>query len=357
MLNGEIILKRDLNNNKYDLSLLDNIKTFREDKNLELLILIKKVIVSSNNSYYYFYISKLRKEFLILILKNLAFFCVINQIFNIIQFFSEDSLLAKNYFRIFPNDNIKLRVNRVLIFIFPELIILLLYKFPKYLRKNKSILKLMYYINERYQYEFNNNVENDLICKVNNDNKFDIHIYIKNFFKKNNLKLYTNPIKSLSKNIFFDYVIILPNNILSKFNYMMFNNKEIEIIIKIFYEIKKFEMDFKKINKNNLIYKLITTPVKTVLELKGIRYNIIIIIFLKTMLLLFEAYLEKINIEDIKLIHYENIKKIINSEILKNGYFFDLNNDIIILYRIKSEYWSMEENYNYLCNKSSKLLS
>ena len=358
MLNGDIILKRDINKNKYDLSLLDNIKTFSDDKRLDLLILIKKVILSSNNSYYFFFLSKLKKEFLILILKNLAFFCVINQIFNIIQFFSEDSILAKKYFKLFPNDNIKLKINRVLIFIIPELIILLLYKFPKYLRKNKSILSLMHYINERYQYAFNNNDENDLICKVNNDNKFDIHIFIKKYFDtNNNLKLYSNPIKSLSKNIFFDYVIIYSNNILSKFNYMMCNNKEIEIIIKIFYEIKKFEKNFEKNNKNNLIYKLITIPLKSIIELKGIKYNIIIILFLKTILLLFEVYLEKINIDDIKLIHYENIKKKINSEIVKNGYFFDLNNDIIILYRIKTEYSSMEDNYNYLCSESRKLLS
>ena len=358
MINGDIILKRESNNNKYDLSVLDNIKTFSEDERLDLLILIKKVILSSNNSYYYFFMSKLKKEFLILMLKNLAFFCIINQIFKIVQFFSEDSLLAKNYFKIFPNDNIKLRINRVLIFIIPELIILLLYKFPKYLRKNKSILKLMHYINERYQYAFNNNTENDLICKVNNDSNFDIHIFIKTYFNTyNNLQLYTYPVKSLSKNIFFDYVIIHSNNILSRFNYMMCNNKEIEIIIKIFYEIKKFEKNFEKNNKNNLIYKLITIPAKSILELKGIKYNIIIILFLKTVLLLFEIYLEKINIDDVKLIHYENIKKIINSEILKNGYFFDLNNDIIILYRIKSEYWSMEEYYNYLCSESSKLLS
>ena len=147
--------------------------------------------------------------------------------------------------------------------------------------------------------------------------------------------MYANPIKSLSKNIFFDYVIIYSNNILSKFNYMMCNNNEIEIIIKIFYEIKKFEKNFEKNNKNNLIYKLITIPLKSILELKGIKYNIIIILFLKTILLLFEVYLEKINIDDIIKLCNNNVgnkylmpNKKIKVLVKKQKIFFIPNNEV-----------------------------
>lgn len=355
MLNGDYILKRE--SDKYNLSPLEYLRVIeKEDKRLELLILIKKILLSSNNSYYYYFISRIKKDFLFFVLKNLICLIIIIQIFFLINIFWRDSLFAKKYIESFPIDNMKMNVNRIIIIFIPELLIFLVYKFPYYLIKHKSILKLMFYINERYQYDYNNNSKNDLICKVDNNSYFDIHLYIKNKKNLSNLKLYSHSIKSLSKKAFYDYVIIYSKSLYFKFDYKMCNKKEIEIMIRIFEKLKQFNKNFNKINKYNLVYKIILIPAKCILELKGIKYNIITILFLKIFLLLLELYLKKIKIDDKMIMDYEIIKNKINKVIYKDGYFFDLNNEIIMLYRLKKEYRQMEDNYSYISNESRKIL-
>ena len=170
MLKSDIIIKRDSKNNysSYDLKPLDNIGMIEtEDKFLDLLILIKKVLLNSNNSYFSFLISQV-KQILIFIFIKLAGFYLSDYFVSILDYYFEGLFIVKQYYKLFPKDNIRQVINRILIIILPDLIILLVYKLPKLLMKNKSILNLMFYINERYQYTFNNNNKYDLICKINN---------------------------------------------------------------------------------------------------------------------------------------------------------------------------------------------
>ena len=358
MLNGDFILKRSPESNyqNYDLAKLDYIESINNDEEirLKIVILIKKILLSSNNSYYHLFISKMIKKLFLLIVKNFIYFCVLEQIFNIIQLFWTDLLISKQYFKVFPKNK---KIYRLLIYTIPELLLIFLYSIPKFLKRNREILKLMFLINERYQYFFNNDITNNLICKVNNDNNFDIHIFIKNKFNIHNPRKYSNPIKALTNNIFYDYVIIFSNGLFHKFNYKMCNRKEIEILLQIFENIRNSEIKFQKMNKINLTYKFITIPIKSILEIEIKNFNIFFLIILKTLLLFFEAYMEKIYIYDNKLQYYEELKKEINKNIFNNGYYFDLNNDIVILYRIKEEYRSNEENYNYIYTGSNKLIS
>ena len=278
-----------------------------------------------------------------------------NSLIYIIKIFLEDSLIIKKFFHYFPIKIIELSISRIIILIFPELIILL-YKYFYYLKSNNNILKLMIYINERYLYDFNNS-ENDFICKVNNNN-FDIHLYLKRKHMEKDLKIYSNPIKSLTKNVFYDYAIIYSNKLLCNFNYKMCNLKETEIIIGFFQILKETEKDFKK-NNNILHFKFVFNFIQFTLELNEIKnnYNIIIIIILKILLLFVGLYLEKIYTNNNDLMCYETIKNKINKIIFKDGYFFDLNNDIIILYKLKKEFCILEYYYNYICRESNKILS
>ena len=118
MLNGDYILKRE--SNKYNLSPLEYLRVIeKEDKRLELLILIKKILLSSNNSYYYYFISRIKKDFLFFVLKNLICLIIIIQIFFLINIFWRDSLFAKKYIESFPIDNMKMNVNRIIIIFIP----------------------------------------------------------------------------------------------------------------------------------------------------------------------------------------------------------------------------------------------
>ena len=357
MLKGDIIIKRDSKNNysNYDLKPLDNIGMIEtDDKFIDLLILIKKVLLNSNNSYFSFLISQVKKILLLIFIKFAGFYLA-NCFFCILNHYFEGLLIVKQYYKLFPSDNIRQIINRILIIILPDLIILLVYKLPKLLMKNKSILNLMFYINERYQYAYNNTNKYDLICKINNDCKFDIHLFKKNKISKN-IKLYINTNSSLSKNIFFDYLIIYSNGLYEKFNYKMCNHQEIGILVKIFEEIKKANITFDKNNKSNLSYRFITGCSISILEIQGIKYNIIYILIIKIIILLVDAYLDKTYIDDNKLEYYEQVKKQINNNIFKEGYFCEINNDIIIIYRLKQEYNSLEEDYQFIYSESKKLL-
>ena len=53
----------------------------------------------------------------------------------------------------------------------------------------------------------------------------------------------------------------------------------------------------------------------------------------------------------------ENDKKIINEKISNYGYFFDMNDDISIIYKLKPKYQSLKYDYKYFCKESNKLMN
>ena len=144
MLNGDYILKRELNDKKYNLYILDSIELINKDNNIQLLNLIKKILLSSNNSYYNYFISELKKELLNIIFGSvIILYVLLNLTIYIIENFSENTLFAQKFYEYYPEYMLKMKISNLLILLLPELIILS-YRYLNYSNINIYIIPYTY---------------------------------------------------------------------------------------------------------------------------------------------------------------------------------------------------------------------
>lgn len=359
---NEFILKRKKDELKYDLKPLDKFNLKNEEAKRAILFkFIKKILFSSNNSFYLDFkkdIINILKESLF---KNSIFFVCITLVNFITNYFWKDSKIIKNYFIINDyNNSIKFILYRFIFIIFPELFAIFVFKGIKFYFNNKDVIKIMNRFNKRYQNNFNNIPGNNIICKeVNND--FDLHFIIKKKNKNNeNCKaLYNTSTSILNQNIFYEYAIIYSTNSLYKLYYHSLSIEEKIKILKIALSLSAKQMSFEKEYKKNLKYTFFFYSIKHYLDISALESISLLLFLIKVILAIFEFFMDLIFIDYKWQLNLEKFKKDKNEEININGdgYFFDINNNIVILYKLKKNFISLKYDYQYFCRESRKLMN
>ena len=358
---NEFILKRKKDELKYDLKPLDKFNLKNEEVKRDILFkFIKKILFSSNNSFYVDFkkdIINILKESLF---KNSIFFACITLLNFIANYFWKDSKIIKNYFIINNNNSLKFILYRFIFIIFPELFAIFVFKGIKFYFNNKDIIKTMKCFNKRYQNNFNNIPGNNIICKeVNND--FDLHFIIKKKNKNNeNCKaLYNTSTSILNQNIFYEYAIIYSTNSLYKLYYHSLSIEEKIKILKIALSLSAKQMSFEKEYKKNLKYKFFFDSIQHYLDISALEGFSLLLFLIKVILAILEFFVDLIFIDYKWQLNLEKFKKDKNEEININGdgYFFDINNNIVILYKLKKNFISLKYDYQYFCRESRKLMN
>lgn len=352
----DIILKRKFKvdngsySNCYDLELLRK----KEEENgsakeqfLVLLVLIKKILLSSNDSYNRYLFNHLGEILFRLILNNLIYFIIIYPLFYFVSekyYKKEQQILIENltFWKMFLLINI------------PKLIVVV---FQVIIMHNKDIQlgKLMNFFNEKYIYKYNSD-NNYYICKINNNN-FDIHLferkkYINNQNKKKNL--YINSTEFLSKEAFYENVIIYSSKKFYFINQKMLNLKESEMISKIFEFLVQIEL---KIKKETKIFTNSFEIVYNFINISAYSFNYVFSFILKLVTqLIEELYFNKNIYLKQKKKQINQQKDLFNQNNIKNGYFLEINEDFIMLYRLKKKYYNYDEYYKFLCKESNKII-
>jgi len=359
---NEFILKRKKDELKYDLKPLDkfNLKN-DEAKRAILFKFIKKILFSSNNSFYLDFkkdIINILKESLF---KNSKFFVCITLLNFITNYFWKDSKIIKNYFIINDyNNSIKFILYQFIFIIFPELFAIFAFKGIKFYFNNKDVIKIMNRFNKRYQNNFNNIPGNNIICKEVNNN-FDLHFIIKKKKKnKENCKaLFNTSTSILNQNIFYEYAIIYSTNSLYKLYYHSLSIEEKIKILKISLSLSAKQMSFEKEYKKNLKYKFFFDSIQHYLDISALEGFSLLLFLIKVMLAILEFFVDLIFIDYKWQLNLEKFKKDKNEEINinGNGYFFDINNNIVILYKLKKNFISLKYDYQYFCRESRKIMN
>ena len=81
------------------------------------------------------------------------------------------------------------------------------------------------------------------------------------------------------------------------------------------------------------------------------------LIMIKTIVLIFDFFFDIFFLEKRRKNNLEKTKKIINEKISNYGYFFDMNDDISVIYKLKPKYQSLKYDYKYFCKESNKLMN
>ena len=359
---NEFILKRKKDELKYDLKPLDKFNLKNEEAKRAILFkFVKKILFSSNNSFYLDFkkdIINILKESLF---KNSIFFVCITLVNFITNYFWKDSKIIKNYFII--NDyynSIKFILYRFIFIIFPELFAIFAFKGIKFYFNNKDVIKIMNRFNKRYQNNFNNIPGNNIICKEVNNN-FDLHFIIKKKKKnKENCKaLFNTSTSILNQNIFYEYAIIYSTNSLYKLYYHSLSIEEKIKILKIALSLSAKQMSFEKEYKKNLKYKFFFDSIQHYLDISALEGFSLLLFLIKVILAILEFFVDLIFIDYKWQLNLEKFKKDKNEEININGdgYFFDINNNIVILYKLKKNFISLKYDYQYFCRESRKLMN
>ena len=359
---NEFILKRKKDELKYDLKPLDKFNLKNEEEKRDILFkFIKKILFSSNNSFYLDFkkdIINILKESLF---KNSIFFVCITLVNFITNYFWKDSKIIKNYFIINDyNNSIKFILYQFIFIIFPELFAIFAFKGIKFYFNNKDVIKIMNRFNKRYQNNFNNIPGNNIICKEVNNN-FDLHFIIKKKKKnKENCKaLFNTSTSILNQNIFYEYAIIYSTNSLYKLYYHSLSIEEKIKILKISLSLSAKQMSFEKEYKKNLKYKFFFDSIQHYLDISTLEGFSLLLFLIKVILAILEFFVDLIFIDYKWQLNLEKFKKDKNEEINinGNGYFFDINNNIVILYKLKKNFISLKYDYQYFCRESRKLMN
>ncbi len=360
---NEFILKKDHNKDKYDLKPLDNLNFLKNDENEEkreyLLKFIKRVSLCSNNSFYQQYIKDAKETLKDMLIKNFLFFIITQILCITITYFWKDSKILK-FFIITDFDNsLKYILGRFIFFIIPELFVFFLFRMPRLYFKNKSVLDKMRLVYEKYQYAFNTMKDNNLICDVINNN-FDLHFIIKNKHKKNqnqNNISYKIPISKLVQDVFYEHAIIYSSKSLYKLCNNLCTTAEFIVIITVETQFIKEDLYSLKERYNNFDSTYVSYFIQHYLGILSMEICSKYLIMIKTIVLIFDFFFDIFFLEKRRKNNLEKTKKIINEKISNYGYFFDMNDDISVIYKLKPKYQSLKYDYKYFCKESNKLMN
>ena len=357
ILMNEFILRKDDSKNIYDLKPLDNIDCQKESKKFSnLLKLVKLIALSSNNSFYNqqkIFAKKLLYSFLFY---NMFFFSVVQIICFIVSYFWPDSNTVRYYMDYAYYNSPKFLLYRFIYFNFPQLFVFVAFRITRIYLKNKSIINKMNLVNEKYQYTFNNIPNNNIFCKEIKKN-FDLHFIIKNNKNKNNSFItYKHQLVLLQDKSFYEHLIIYPTESYFPFSNLL-SNEEMEFFINIRQSFIHNNLILEKIKVDDIPHKYYIKTINTIFGLFAMKKCSILLLLIKISFYIFDFILDLVLIERNQLIGLKKWEKNINNEILNKGYFLDLNNDIIVIYKIKEEYSSLKYDYQFFCKESQKLMN
>ena len=324
----------------YDTSPIDKL-TIEEEEKSNLLKLIKNVLLSCNFSYINYINKKISSYLTTLFLFNLFYFIIINYLIN---FLNKQKAQKKEQEVSFWK--------KLILFNLPELLILFFYRIKKYSKINKSINALFSYLNERIIYIFNTDTKNNYLCKINPSN-YDLLFFKKNDeIGKNNL--YKNNEEYLSKDTFFKSVIAYPNANFEDFDFNNLEKNEEKMFQDIFILINKIE---KKIKEDHKFLNTIGTLGRNLSYSNSTKFNILYALGFKIGgFLVDEIYLNNFAYKIQRKQLIEEKSKEFNQKNISNGYFLAINENVILLFRIKDSYKSFDESYAILYNDSQNLL-
>ena len=316
-----------------------------EEEKANLLKLIKNILLSCNFSYLKYFKKKMRNYLSSLLFYNIFYFILIKLFFDFLtkkkNKEEKEELEASLY-------------KKLLLFNIPELLLIFFYHRKNFLKNNNSVSALFTYLNERISYIFNQDKNNNYLCKVNQEN-YNINLIKKNGeVKTEENKLYTNNEEYLSKETFFDSVISYANAEFGDFDYNNLEKNEEDLFQDIFELINNIE---KKIKSDNSFIKAIGTFIRNLSFTNSTKYNIPYAFGLKILAFLInETYLNDnvCKTQREKLI--EEKTKEFNQKNMANGYFLAINESVILLFKIKDNYKSFDESYSILYTDAQNLL-
>jgi len=361
---NDIILKKDENKEKYDLTPLNNLDFMQNEENQsDLLKFIKKVQLSSNKSFYNDCAKKFSDVIEYTIIKNVIFFGIIQSLCFIVPYFFKNVQILKHFFDPNCSNSLGSIFYRLIFFGFPELFVLFVFKGTRFYMKYNFYSKNMSMINEVYQFNFNNNPKSKFICKKINHptffskDSFDIHLEVKNKHnKKKSIIYYRTPLSFLKQNFFYDYIIIYSIGSLYSLCKNLVDSPDFYIAIEVYDALGRNNMNFHKEMEPIMKYKYYINLINIYLGLSIPKWNTTLLIILKFLILIFEVFLDYKLYERNRDINLEQFKKKMNDTLINKGYFFDINDDISTFYKINEKYLSPKYDYQFFCKQTNKLI-
>lgn len=331
---------------RYDLSPLDNIVEFsNEQEKSDLTSLSKNVLLCCNNSYNNYCLRKGNTFFNDLIRSNIVYFLFLGRIIGWLYESKKDKGLkeAPAFWKRFLLMNI------------PEIIVLYFFRYRKFQKTRPLIQSLFIYLSEKFLYKFNSNMNYNYLAKMNNES-YDINVRKKNAVQKKDKKseLYINSIPYLSKETFYEGVIAYANGCFGDFDYDNLTKKEEEIIADTFTFINEGE---KKCKEENRIIGMLASLIHSLFCGSSNRFDVKTALFYKLIhFILEDLFIENYQKKNTRKEMLKENKKKYNKEIVSEGYYIEVTEDVILLFKIKEKYRNFEESYIFLCDESEKIL-
>lgn len=329
----------------YDTSEIEKIIENEEEKS-NLLKIVKNILLSCNFSYLIYYKNKMFNFIYSLFYYNVFYFIFIKLLFDFLRERKkkEEKQIETSLWK------------KLFLFNIPELILIYFYHRKKYLKNKIAVSDLFTYLNERISYLFNQDKKNNYLCKVNQDN-YNITLIKKNGdtkIEENNF--YKNNEEYLSKETFFDSVISYANGEFGDFDFNNLEKNEEEMFQDIFELINDIE---KKIKSDNSFIRAIGTFIRNLsFSNSSTKLNIKYSLGFKVLAYIInEVYLNNnvCKTQREKLIQKKT--KEFNQKNMGNGYFLAINDNVILLFRIKEDYKNFDENYSRLYSDAQSLLN
>lgn len=347
VING-VLIERKIKNTEnellmsYDTKPLSTITENEEEKEI-LLKLINNILLSCNFSYLIYSSQKLFGYLKSLFSYNLFYFFVMTYVFKWI--FKEKNNKEEEQVSFFK---------KLILFNLPELLLIFFYRKKKLQKTYNSIRFLFTYLNERIAYVFNNDSKNKFLCQINQNN-YDIILIKKDGENiEDNKILYENNEEYLSKDTFFDSVIAYPNANFEDFDFNNLEKNEDKLFENIFDTINEIE---KKVKEKYSFINNISTFVGNLSYSSSIKFNILYSLGYKLGgFIVHDIYLENYAFKSERKIYIEEKTKEFNQKHMEEGYFLTINDDIILLFRIKEKYKSFDESYSILYEDSQNLI-
>ena len=342
-----ILIKRNTKKTPNELSISYDTKPIdkyieNEEERAILLKFIKNILLSCNDSYLIYATNKIFNYLKSLFFYNLVFFLFIN------------ILLKWVYKEKSKKDQAPLW-KKLILFNLPELLIIFIYYRKKYSLKSQYIFFLFSYLNERISYVFNNDTNNNYLCQIDQRN-YDIYLIKKNEdIQKIQKNFYLINEETLSKDTFFDNVISYPNANFEDFDFNNLEQIEEEMFQDIFTLINEIE---KKIKEDNKLLNTISSFIGNLSYTNSTNYNILYALLCKIgNFLISEIFLNNYENKSQRKKLIEQKTKVFNHKNMGKGYFLALNEDVILLFKIKDKYKSFDESYSILYKDSQNLLN
>ena len=326
----------------YDTTPIEEL-TQNEEEKANLLKLTKSILLSCNFSYFIYYTNKIFG-----FLKSLLFY-------NFLHFI----LLTYGLQFISKKKGIDVKKSEIplwkkfILFNLPEVVIIFFYHKKNYEKINYSVKNLFSYLSERICYLFNKDSKNNYLCKID-QKTYNIKLIPKNGKDDSENPLYVNNEEYLAKETFFDGVIAYANGEFENFDFNNLEEKEEQLFQNIFDLINEVEKKFKG---NQTTLKTMSTIFRNMSYSNAIRFNLKkYFMFKVASFLIEEFYLKKQSFKNEKEDLIEEKTKEFNHKNMQNGYFLALNENVILLFKIKENYRSYDESYSILFEDSKKLL-